>query len=290
MCLSVLILYYLYKGTSFSEVSGQIKLLNPYFFSGFVILILVQLIIAVCRWKYITGKLAEYKINFSESAQLVIGSYSANLIIPAKMGEFIRVIWEKNKEKRKQILKLVFFEKILDVFSLYLIYALTLTFVLNTDTRVKLYLISVVIPVISSLLFLLLLKNRKITMLLPKKVSEFISLLKTLFSEKRKFFYRIIFISLLLWIIQVGQFIFIFLSANVSPGLVEAYAGNSLAILAGAFIPSIGGIGPRDATIIWFFDGLASDMLLTTIGLISALRIIIPALIGLPFFFNLTRK
>ncbi len=287
---SSIILYLLYRKISFQSFIELITLINLYYFSGFILLILIQLTIASFRWKTILESLTKTRISIFRASQLVIGSYSANLIIPAKMGEFVRVVWEKDKEKRKYVLRLVVFEKMLDVFSIYFIYALALSFVINSSSRILLYLGTVIAPLIALGIILMLLRNKTIFERLPSRIKDAMLLLKKLFSEQKLFFRNIVLVSLGLWIIQIGQFILIFLSLNVHPGFIEAYAGNSLAVLAGAFIPSIGGIGPRDAAIVWFFEGLANNVLLTAIGLLSALRIIIPAFMGLPFFFNLTRK
>jgi uncharacterized membrane protein YbhN (UPF0104 family) len=287
---SGLILYFLYRNFSLGNIVELISTIDLFYFSIFILLIFTQLLIATFRWKRITGKLVGTKMGMFKSWQVVIGSYSANLIIPAKMGEFVRVIWEKDAEKRKYILRLVIFEKLLDVFSIYLIYAVSLSFVLNSSSRIQLYLATVAVPLALLFFFLLLLKQGKVKQFIPGKILLAIELIKEIVRTKKHFFQRLLFISIFLWVIQVGQFILIFYSMNVYPGILEAYAGNSLAVLAGAFIPSIGGIGPRDATIVWFFAELANKALLTTIGLMTALRVIIPAFIGLPFFFNLTRK
>jgi uncharacterized membrane protein YbhN (UPF0104 family) len=68
------------------------------------------------------------------------------------------------------------------------------------------------------------------------------------------------------------------------------FSGSSLAILAGAVIISIGGVGPRDASLIWFYSGFVSREILVSVGIISIFRIIVPALIGLPFFLMLSLK
>lgn len=290
LVLSGLILYLLYRKLSFNAVLDLISTINPYYFTGFILLILVQLFMASYRWQRILLNLAGKDVSLFKSSQYVIGSYSANLIIPAKMGEFVRVAWEKDKERRKYVLRLVVLEKLLDVFSLYAIYSVSLSFAIKNSERFWLFVFTVLLPVFLLVLVILLIRVEFIRKRIPQKINELSSLLKALFNEKKAFFFRLILFSIALWLVQVGQFILIFLSTDLHPGLMEAYAGNSLAVLAGAFIPSIGGIGPRDATIVWFFEGLTSNLLLTTIGLLSALRIIIPALIGLPFFFNLTRK
>jgi uncharacterized membrane protein YbhN (UPF0104 family) len=98
---SSIILYLLYRKISFQSFIELITLINLYYFSGFILLILIQLTIASFRWKTILESLTKTRISIFRASQLVIGSYSANLIIPAKMGEFVRVVWEKDKEKAK---------------------------------------------------------------------------------------------------------------------------------------------------------------------------------------------
>ena len=68
------------------------------------------------------------------------------------------------------------------------------------------------------------------------------------------------------------------------------FNGGFLALIAGALPVSIAGLGPRDAVIISFFKGIAPYEALAGVGIASLFRIIIPALIGLPFFLIQTKE
>jgi uncharacterized membrane protein YbhN (UPF0104 family) len=97
-------------------------------------------------------------------------------------------------------------------------------------------------------------------------------------------------ISVMLWLVQGFEFYAMFLMFDLAPSIIDVYAGSFLALLAGAIPVSIAGLGPRDAVIINFFQSVASFELLAGIGIISLFRIIIPALIGLPFFLTQTKN
>lgn len=287
--ISVIILVVIYRKINFKELiplMGDIKVLP---FSIFIILILLQLVIASQRWRVILAAYGDKKMSLFQSSKYVVGSYSANLIIPAKMGEVVRVAWEKDKEKRTETFKLVLFEKLLDISAVFLIFVLSLVFVLTTKERLGLFLVAGAAPIVLGTLAVFSISRFGLLNKLPKKIKGFLDFYADNVKLNPKF-YGIVLISVVLWIIQITQFYFMFLSFDIQLPLLESYAGNALAVLAGAFVPSIGGIGPRDATIIWFFKSAAESLPLIAIGAVSALRIIVPALIGLPFFFQLTRK
>jgi uncharacterized membrane protein YbhN (UPF0104 family) len=74
------------------------------------------------------------------------------------------------------------------------------------------------------------------------------------------------------------------------PPVIYTYAGSCLALFAGVIPVSVAGMGTRDAVIIGFFNHLGAYELLAGVGIFSLLRIIIPALIGIPFFIFQTKE
>jgi hypothetical protein len=56
-------------------------------------------------------------LGFIQSMQQVVGSYSANLLIPGKWGEIVRIPWMKKYNLKVPVLFMVFLEKALDTLS-----------------------------------------------------------------------------------------------------------------------------------------------------------------------------
>ena len=291
--LSVLILYFLYRKIDYYQFARIMSQINLTWFSVYLLLFFPQLLIACYRWNFLTNRIGKKQYSYYQSVQQVVGSYSANLIIPAKMGEFVRLLWLRKTDFKIPLLGLILVEKLWDVISLVLIafVSFILLAVTNPDFRIPWLVFSGLL--ISGIIFLLLFKNfflKKRSNIKSEKIKSFLVTFDLLWNNYRKELFRAFMISILLWIIQITQFYFIFLSLNTFIPLPYLFAGSSLAVLAGAIIFSIGGIGPRDAVIVWFFSSFAVSEILVSAGILSVLRIIIPALAGLPFFFNLTRK
>jgi hypothetical protein len=202
------------------------------------------------------------------------------------MGEIIRVVWTKEAGERKKTLALVLFEKLLDLSSVFLIMIIFLFLLFIQGNKVNEFFLLGLIPFLLAATGIFLIykfSDHFLARLHHLKKAVFI-----VFQKRDKALY-LISISIVLWFVQISQFLIIFSAFKVEVPLDYLYAGNAMAVLAGALIPSVGGIGPRDATIIWFFSEYAAKSILASIGLISALRIIIPAIIGLPGFFFLTK-
>ncbi|MBA7526725.1 hypothetical protein ES705_18895 [subsurface metagenome] len=290
LLMSALFLFLIYRKIDFKALTTTLKGINPGFFVLYFLLFIPQLLLAAFRWRYILKKFNNYSVSFYNSLQMVTGSYSANLVVPAKMGEVVRVFWvDKTKSKYKPIL-IVLFEKLWDLFSVWIIFCFFLFFLFSFGENF--HRIAFLVTLINILgIFLLFVIIR----VLPKwkksgkyRIMELASSLLNFFIQNKRFLLPALFWSLALWMVQIFQFYFMFRVFGIQLPIAMVLSGSSLAVLAGAVVISIGGIGPRDATLLWFFSGLVTKEVLVSVGIISVFRIIIPALIGIPFFIYLS--
>lgn len=287
--ISFLFIYLIYKKLDFNTLRETLKNTDFVNLSVYLGLFIPQIIIASFRWQYILKNVNQYPVCFNHAFQMVVGSYSANLIIPAKMGEIVRIFWIDKSRSKFPPLLLVLFEKLWDIFSVVIIFYFAFSLLQFNDSRFRTeFVFATIIILIGFVGFILSLifsvRNERTEI----KIVKIINSLIKFWQKSRKYFPAILLWSLLLWIIQVSQFYFMFRVFNIHLPLTLAFAGGALAVLAGALIISIGGIGPRDATILWFFEALVSKEILVSVGILSALRIVIPALVGLPFFTRLS--
>ena len=73
------------------------------------------------------------------------------------------------------------------------------------------------------------------------------------------------------------------------PSLDEFLALGSLVVLM-SNIPSLGGIGPREATLVAVFSPYADKATLLSVGLLMSFSVqVLPALLGIPLMFSLLR-
>lgn len=285
---SCVFLSVLYFRIDWKEILQTLKSLRTDAFIIYLFLFVPQALVAVWRWKYLLNQLNQYPTSFQQSAQMVLGGYAANLFIPAKMGELIRVFWINRKISKYEPLIVVIFEKLWDVATVFFLMGLALLFV-SADNPNAFLLKKILLLLFLTSAFLsaavyglskkLGLKEKLTTVVYPKRVFSALRIL----TENTGKLPQIFGFSVLLWVIQLLQFYFMFAALGVRLNIIESFAGAGLGVLAGALVISIGGIGPRDAAIIWFFNGVVTNEILVSVGMLSILRIVIPALFGLPF-------
>lgn len=282
---SSIILYFLFNKYDAKDIYSRVNELDKSYFVGYILLFVPQLIIAGRRWKYIMDNINNNPLSIYRSFQMCIASYSANLVIPGKMGEVVRVLWIDKEKSKYPNLFLILFEKVFDLLSVFIIFYVSLMLSIKEgDLYFNIFLYTnffmgfiVIIGVLVKLL--------KINFL-GKKINFIISFFR---DNNRKI--AVVFLySIVLWLVQIMQFYLLFRSFNLEIAPILVFAGASLSVLSGAVIFSIGGIGPRDATLLYFFRNLVPEVTLLSIGILTALRILIPAFIGLPFLINLSRR
>jgi len=299
--LSAVILFFIYRNIDIPEMTRVIGSADRYWFLIFLGLFIPQLLTATFRWNSMTHMIGKVKIPFITSWHHVVGSYSANLIIPGKMGEVVRIPWMRKHNLQCPILVMVFMEKLLDIFSIVLIMMGSLVYIsLESGLKGGMHTGGLIIglSIIVAFMFVFMFRKaafRLFERLFPGWVSK---------QKEESIYHRtkqsleylkdklplFLLMSIGLWLIQILEFYVIFRMFGINPGFFEVGFGCSLALLAGAIPVSIAGIGPRDAVIISYFSSFAGTETLAAIGIITILRIVIPALLGLPSFFLQSKK
>ena len=88
--------------------------------------------------------------------------------------------------------------------------------------------------------------------------------------------------SLLLWMLHLGQIQAFILAAGVDASMLTAVARVPAAIFAGLMPVSLWGVGARDATLIALYADSASAGAMAAVGLLTASRYLMPGLAGVP--------
>ncbi|MCX6234658.1 MAG: lysylphosphatidylglycerol synthase transmembrane domain-containing protein [Bacteroidetes bacterium] len=299
--LSGVILWLIYRKMDFVQLAAtfrQIRLLPALVF---LLSFIPQFFLATVRWKVMVRRIGGVTQTFYKSFQQVVGSYSANLVIPGKMGEFVRIPWMRKLPLNTPVLILVMLEKSLDLLAVIMnLFIFLVVYIMLTDNNLSiLNLITLILGLFIMTVVLLYYFRKGISSWIEKRFKGYLN------KKSGDFFYFrwkqvighfdqhiqwYLLISILLWLVQGFEFFIIFWMFGIRISLVNVYTGCFLALLAGALPVSIAGLGPRDAVIITFFKGAASYATLAGVGLMSLFRIIIAALVGLPFFFIQTKE
>ncbi len=97
-------------------------------------------------------------------------------------------------------------------------------------------------------------------------------------------------ISITIWFLQLIQMHCLLLALGGSAPLSAVLGRNALALLAG-FVPfTLGGIGTRDVALISLYRGYIDAPTGAALGILSMVRFIGPALLGLPFLREVTQR
>jgi uncharacterized protein (TIRG00374 family) len=299
--LSGVILWLIYRKMDFTQLAATFRQIRPLPAAVFLLSFIPQFYLATLRWKVMTERIGGVKQSLNRSFRQVVGSYSANLVIPGKMGEFVRIPWMRKLPLKTPVLILVLLEKSLDLLAVILnLFVFLLIYILLNNNKIPvLNLIVLVLGLILLAVIFFYLFRKKISLwiehrfagYLGRKSSDFFYFRwKQVMGHFDRHLRWYLLISILLWLVQGFEFFIIFWMFGVKVSLVSVYAGCFLALLAGALPISIAGLGPRDAVIITFFQGVAPYETLAGVGLMSLSRIVIAALVGLPFFFMQTKE
>lgn len=269
---------------------------DPLWLGAYFALFAPQLALAALRWQSLVRHFGDTRLGFGRAFSQCVGAYAANLLIPSKMGEFVKGVWLKTGDRAFLPFFLVALEKVLDVLSTLGILTLALVVVLPEPQYQPR---GVLAPILAALLVswaagLLLLRgpwpvrlaNRFI---LKGDEAELRDKWRSVVG-KRGPLASVMSQSVLLWIVQLLQFWCMFMVFGVSVDLRELFVGAPIGLLAGAMPLTTGGIGLRDAALLWYFgSGLTYEVVLS-VGILSFLRILVAGVVGVPFFFMQMRE
>jgi uncharacterized protein (TIRG00374 family) len=299
ICISLAILAVIFLKIDINEFIHNFKNLNLLYFAISLIFFIPQTYVSAKRWQWILAP--QCVISLWKSATLILASSTLNIILPSKVGDFAKALFLKRSDglELSKGFSLTFIEKILDVAGLCVVLLASAIFVPNDNGIVRLSLgFSFFIIILTIVLFSYDTRRLKLNWLaskigVEKRLSAFFEdwqeSVSTQRRDKRRFL-AIICVSLLLWFLHIGQVYLFFLSLNsaVSPMVVFTYV--PISIFVGLIPISFGGIGTRDAALIYLFSPYESPSVMAGIGILCSFRYFVPALFGLPFIGQLGFK
>lgn len=269
---------------------------DPAWFAAYLALMIPQLVIAAYRWRYMVRSFAGRELGLGPAFAQLVGANAANLLVPSKVGEFVKGVWLDTGERRFLGFFLVALEKIFDVLATVAIMTACLAVVVVHPLYQP---ASVLGPVLAGLLAcwaagLWLLYRSTIPVRLVNRV-----FIKGDWRELDGKWRQIrgqggplagtAALSLVLWSVQLLQFWCMFRVFGISVPLDELGAGSTMALFAGVLPVTVAGVGLRDGALLWYFGTVLSVEVVLSVGLLSLLRILLTGLLGVPFFFVLMR-
>jgi len=258
LILGILILYFLYSETGFSELWGYIKEANWWILSFSLIFGLLGNIIRGIRWKLLIKPLG-YQPKTSHLVYAVLGSYAVNFAIP-RAGELWRcgMVSEKEKIPFQKLIGTIVIDRLFDII---IVGIFTLAaFVLNVKlfykerdqfhipawlTSPKLYAGLAAVAVISVVILIVFKNNRIVQKIRNFFIETWRDMIQVWHMKEKTLF---LIYSFGIWISYFLYFYITFYAFDFTAGLGVA-AGLFVFTLGSISmtIPSNGGLGPWQA-------------------------------------------
>lgn len=290
--ISVAILFLIFTSIDTNKFLYYMRNINPIVFSLSMLMFVPQFLVMAWRWQLIVRE--NCKISLWNALWLLLAGNTLNMVLPSKLGDFAKTLYHKNNNgiELKKGIFLTIIEKCLDIGGISLVLLGGAIFIKNKDHMVVLSIaFSAAILLAVILLFTLDIRTLRLERLIPnirlrEKALDFMEKWEeALTSQKASSakMMQLAALSIFLWCLHIGQvyLFFLALGSTISPAIVFALAPVS--ILIGLIPVSFGGIGTRDAALIYIFSPYEKAPLMASVGVLCTLRYIVPALFGLPF-------
>lgn len=240
-----------------------------------IYLVILILIIFIPIFYFLSVKLVYLvnnlkKVKLYDAYKTTVITYTYNLFLPAKSGDFFRHKYLNLKIKFTEFFNINLVEKLISLFVLlilvflaYLFSDLEISKIIN-ENRIYINLFFVLTCCLSLILIKLLTRNNKDLRLKIKQLFLF---------------------DILIWSLQFIQIFLIIMLLNIEITIFETIFVFGIAIIAGLIPISIGGFGVRDYVIFLLFSNLQIDGNLFMILLLFNFRYILPIINS--FFFSI---
>ena len=234
------------------------------------------------RWQIILETIG-YNLQYKECFNLIMAAFPLVSITPSKSGDVIKAYYLKDKIPASKTIGSVITERMFDILSLISFSLLGMAFCKNYG------LVFIALIPLGCIIAILLLARTGFDFRLPLKSSwteKFQNLILSLklLTKDRKAFLIVFSYSILVWLISIAQILMFFYALGISIPLVVAMANIPIAIFIGLVPVTLGGMGTRDAAIIFLFSEYATLSQLLGVGILFSLfRYWLLSLIGIPF-------
>lgn len=257
LVIAALMLTALYLAADWREVGRSLAALDGRYLLWALLLFVPQSLVSALRWQGLATGLC--RISLAQAARHVLVGNAYNLILPSKLGDLSKAAMLPLPLTQKAAAGWrVVLEKLSDVAALggLLVWGL-------------LGLGSVpLLATIGALLALALVTR-------PIGADRFAAS----FSGGA----ALAAVSLSLWTLHLWQIDLFLKSAGVFVVWPHMLARVPAAIFAGLLPISLWGVGTRDGALVYLFQGIASPATMAVVGLLTALRYIVPGAAGIPF-------
>ena len=280
--ITLIIFYFIFTKIDFYSVVEVLSYANIFYLLIALLLLFVIILITAKRWQIILETMG-YNFRYKECFNLIMAAFPLTSITPSKSGDIIKAYYLKDKIPASKTAGSVITERMFDVLTLVLFSLIGMTFCKKYE------LAGVAFAILVCIIAIFLLMRAGFNFRLPiksswnEKIQNLIISTKLLMKDKRAFS-AVMLYSFFVWFLGVVQTLMFFYALGINVPLLFTIANIPIAIFIG-FIPvTLGGMGTRDATIIFLFSEYAMPSELLGVGILfSIFRYWLLSVIGIPF-------
>jgi glycosyltransferase 2 family protein len=249
LAVAVALLAGLYSAADWRQVGNMLAALDGRWLIASLFLFAPQTALSALRWRRLMAPVVA--ISYAESLRQTLGASALNLVIPSKLGDLSKaaMLPLSSAADRARASGLAVAEKGADVAALALLWAA------GAADLGGLGLIAI-LALLTAFIYGRRLRNSP--------------------------YYAPAIASLLLWSLHLLQIDCFMKAAGVFVSWSEATSRLPAAIFAGLLPISFCGIGTRDSTLVWLFSDSAPASAMAVVGLLTALRYLLPGVLGIP--------
>lgn len=276
--------------------------MNIFYFSIAFILMFGNIYFQYLRWKNILHSKVPKLNNFSIFQSLIIG-ISAGFFTPLRIGEYFGRKISLDKLKLKNVLLLTFIDKLFLLIIIALIGSLSTILLLHYYFEVN-YLITIslfiLVFIIFYLIFQLLFSNSLFNYIndnyinLENRFKYLGFVIEEISNFNIKLNLKLIFYSLINFLIIIVQFGFLVLAFAPGTNLFAGIYSAILMLFTKSFIPAItlGELGIRESASIYFLGlfNVEQATAFNTSIMLFVINLLVPALFGLFFLYKSNKK
>lgn len=284
--ITLAIFYVLFSEFDFYSVIRVLSSANIFYLFMAIVLLFIIILLEVKRWQTVLCAMG-YSISFKRCFNVLMSSLPLTSITPSKSGDIIKAYYLKAEIPIVRTIGSVLTERVFDIFTLVLFSLIGMVFLQRFEFAGAAL---IILSGISVIFFLPCFhSDNPVNSSWKNKLYNITLSMKTL-TKNRRVFSSVMLYSILIWFSSIIQAVIFFYAIGVLIPLSITMANIPIAIFIGLLPVTLGGMGTRDAAIIFLFSGYATSSELLSVGILfSILKYWLPSLIGIPFTRKLMR-
>ena len=254
LAITVVMCGMLYAAADWREVGAKLTTLDGTLLVAALLLFVPQTLVSAWRWRRLIAPWGRHSLSEATAHTLIASTW--NLVVPSKLGDFSKaaLVPLDDHRHRKQVAGCVGIEKGADLAALALATMVGLQFSLSLTVA------TIIAAILVVFIIHRVLQRRGIK---PELVACIAA-------------------TAVLWLLHLTQIHLFLRAAGVDTSFATSLSRVPAALIAGIVPAAFCGIGTRDAALVWLYADVASPATMAVVGLLTALRYVVPGAAGIP--------